>query len=126
MIKEAQGLIEAHEGRPKTKSVFQVRSNNSRLRLSIHVTLVGYVSRDPASYIKAGRVIDQGKQSIATKNLDEIYCSSNPCNLHIQIINTDKQEVVVLPHSRALNLGKSSLSAVDSTDTTRSLPHNQP
>ena len=67
MIKEAQGLIKAHEGRPETKSVIQVRSSYSRLRFSIHVTLVGYVSRDPASYIKAGRVIDQGKESIATK-----------------------------------------------------------
>ena len=126
MIKEAQGLIEAHEERPKTKSVFQARSNNSRLRLSIHVTLVGCVSRDLASYIKAGRVIDQGEAIHSHQNLDEISRSSNSCNLHIQTINTDKQEVGVLPHSRALNLGKSSLSAVDSTDTTRSLPHTQP
>ena len=126
MIKEAQGLIEAHEGRPKTKSVFQVRSSYSRLRLSIHVTLVGCVSRDLASYIKAGRVIDQGEAIHSHQNLDEISSSSNLCNPNIHTINTDKQEVRVLPHSRALNLGKSSLSAVDSTDTTRSLPHNQP
>ena len=126
MIKEAQGLIEAHEGRPKTKSAFQVRSSYGWLRLSIHVTLVGYVSRDPASYIKAGRVIDQGQAIHSHQNLHEISSSSNPCNPHIHTINTDKQEVGVLPHSRALNLGKSSLSAIDFTDTTRSLPHNQP
>ena len=119
-------LIEAHEERPKTKSVFQARSNNSRLGLSIHVTLVGCVSRDLASYIKAGRAIDQGQAIHSHQNPDEISSSSNLCNPHIHTINTDKQEVGVLPHSRALNLGKSRLSAVDSTNTTRSLPHNQP
>ena len=86
MIKEAQGLIEAREERPKTKSAFQFRSSYSRLKLSIHVTLVGYVSRDPASYIKAGRVIDQGQAIHSNQNPDEINNSPDPCNPDIHDI----------------------------------------